>query len=342
MASPYRYGRETMKEHAKIGTIIFGALVLVTMAGAGDGREARRDGHPRDLVLRLSVAKSAFVQYEPVPLRYSVTNPTKVWIRSQVVMDFAAQQTLLFISRDGGKPVQYFGGVVACSGAGPGGDTTHEPGQTLEREVVLFRNDRTGELAFPSPGHYDITGRTLVGFDPEGEGLFAEAAPVGVDVAAPGNIDQRLAERLGSTERLIELLDHGAGRFCEKEPRAACFAELRQALERFPESAYAAQITFDLADTLSWAHNPAADYKQAAELFDEFLNRWPADLRGPDALRFGAAAWVRAGRADIAVEWTDRFARRYPARKQELKEMQETLGPFRPKPAATDANGAAE
>jgi hypothetical protein len=331
-----------MKEHGRIKAVILGALVLVMTTRAGDGMEARRDGHPRDLVLRLSVAKSAFVQFEPVTVRYSVSNPTRTWIRSQVVMDFAAQQTLLFISRDGGKPAQYFAGGVACNGAGPGGGTTHEPGQTLEREVVLFRNDRTGELAFPSPGHYDISGRVLVGFDAEGEALFAEAAPVGIDVAAPRNIDQRLTERLGSTDRLIELLDHGAGRFCEKEPRAACFADLRQALEHFPESAYAAQITFDLADTLSWAHNPAADNKQAAELFDEFLKRWPADLRGPDALRFGAAAWVRAGRADIAVEWTDRFARRYPARKQELKEMQETLGPFRPKPAATDANGAAE
>src|SRR5882672_9915005 len=193
MASPYRYGYETMKEHGKIGTIIFGALVLVTMAGAGDGKEARREGQQRDLVFRLSVAKSAFVQYELVPLRYSVTNPTKTWIRSQVVMDFAAQQTLLFINRDGGKPVQYFAGVIACSFLSPGGGTTHEPGQTLEREVVMFRNERTGDLAFPSPGHYDISGRMLVGFDAAGEALFAEAAPIGIGVVAPGRIDQRLA-----------------------------------------------------------------------------------------------------------------------------------------------------
>src|SRR6266446_1233534 len=255
--------RTSMNRQGGIKAISLGALLLVLMARSEAGNEARPEGHPRDLILRLSVAKNAFVQYEPVTVRYSVSNPTKTWIHSQVVMDFAAQQALLFISRGGGKPVQYFAGVVACPAGGPGGGTTHEPGQVLEREVVLFRNDRTGELAFPSPGHYEISGRVFVDFDAKGEALFAEALAVGIDVVTPGNIDQRLAERLGSTDRLIELLDHGAGRFCEKEPRAACFADLRQVLEHFPESAYAAQIMFDLADTLSWTHNAAADYRQA-------------------------------------------------------------------------------
>jgi len=132
----------------------------------------------------------------------------------------------------------------------------------------MFRNERTGDLAFPSPGHYDISGRMLVGFDAAGEALFAEAAPIGIGVVAPGRIDQRLAERLGSTDRLIELLDHGAGRFCEKEPRAACYAELRQILEHFPDSAYVPQITFDLADTLR-GPTPRGGQQAGRRMFDD-------------------------------------------------------------------------
>src|SRR5437899_7187593 len=102
----------SMSTQGRIKAISLGALLLVLMGRSGSGEEARPEGRPRDLVLRLSVAKSAFVKYEPVPVRYSVSNPTKAWIRSAVVMDFAAQQTLLFIGRDGGKPVQYFAGGV--------------------------------------------------------------------------------------------------------------------------------------------------------------------------------------------------------------------------------------
>jgi hypothetical protein len=240
-------------------------------------------------------------------------------------MDFGSHTLKLSIRRTGEAPVPFFSGVVACYALPPEEPLPFAAGQELIENKVMFWNDKAGDLAFPRPGRYTISGTMFVAFDAAGDAIEVEAAPVPIDVSEPEGADAQVLNALGSLDRLIGLLRDGAGGYCKGERVAGCYDDLRALVRKFPASAYAPYIAFDLADTLTWPHNKSKNIDLAVDLYSEFLKRWPDHPLAADATRFGAFALKESGKQEQAVEWMDQFERGFPERRSELNEMRRRI-----------------
>lgn len=290
------------------------------------------DPGPSELVLRLDTGKQTFVQYEPVVVTYTLANPTESVITSHLFrMGYFYRDMKIWIQYEDGEPVQFnTAGISDVRRVNP--VTIHKPGQVMTGVVSILHNyiSKSDVLAFPKLGRYTITGRLYVGEFPDTratgtarQSVYVKADPVEIEVVEPSAVDRQVIEFLGSDDALVALLRGRVSTYCQDQAPSACFEELRSVTRRFSGSAYSPDIAYYLAINVGMDHglDVSPGPSVAADLFLEFLKRWPNHARAQYVLARLPYTLNKAGRKKEAAEWIDRYAMQYPGNRLSVQQM---------------------
>ncbi len=103
-----------------------------------------------------------------------------------------------------------------------------------------------------------------------------------------------------------------------------CIDQFRQFLQNYPDSAYADDATYWMAD----CYFKDGDFKTAILRFDAVVVRYPTGNKAADALYREGEALLRLGRARVAGRAFERVLREYPdsARAPEAQRQLDLLG----------------
>ena len=104
----------------------------------------------------------------------------------------------------------------------------------------------------------------------------------------------------------------------------ACIDQFRQFLQNYPDSAYADDATYWMAD----CYFKDGDFKTAILRFDAVVVRYPTGNKAADALYREGEALLRLGRSRVAGRAFERVLREYPdsARAPEAQRQLDLLG----------------
>ena len=292
------------------------ALVALGMADPARSRLSQAE-----LKLRLRPVSTVYTLYEPIVIAYTLTNPTALEVESGLAMPYG-RGVGLSIQGELGEAKPYTGGPAICWI--PTANRHFRPGETDTGEVVMFFNESSDDLAFPTPGRYRIQGTAHVWNDPNP--VLIKTDPVMIEVRDPTDLDRKAIEVLGGRDNLVALFRTGVKGLCGDDSEGKCSDSLRSLLRRFPESAYAPAVTYYYgeavaAGTISVGPND----ELAIDLLNGFLRRWPGHPFEPSVTAALIRELHRTGRRQDSLEWLHRFEQKFPERQSQLRELRTTI-----------------
>lgn len=295
---------------------------------------ASDDGPPSqlDLVLSLEAVKPTFVLYEPVVVTYMLKNPTDSLITSRLLrIDYGAGALRLFIQYEEEEPVPLKSMSSSSSRRSTSDLMRHLPGEAMVAAVPILYNygTRADVLAFAKTGRYSVSAKISLGEaqdSPESgeDSLSVEGLPIEIEVVEPREQDQGLIDYLGSEQILLELIQGRFASFCADETSPSCFEELRSLIEVHQSSAYAPYIAYSVASNVGEDQGLRVSPRPliAAELFEEFLNKWPDHPMKYFILTRLPFKLSEAGREKEAATWIERYKSEFPGNRSMIQAMQ--------------------
>lgn len=138
-------------------------------------------------------------------------------------------------------------------------------------------------------------------------GSSSDASQPGTPVAAAAVTDETAGEENVSAEIQAYRTAHAAWR---KEDTATCVDRFREFLQTYPESTYADDAAFWMAD----CHYKQAEYKKAVLRFDEVVRNYPAGNKASDALYRQGESLLKLGPGfrEAAKRAFERVIKEYP------------------------------
>lgn len=295
-------------------------LLVMLLAFSSRSQCIVETGDPSQLTFQLDTGKTKFVLYEPVIVTYTLVNPTDAIIESNVRMSFAGGNLKIFIAYEDQELREFNSGIIGETLGTP--SVVHPRRSSMVGDVRMFFNDLTNDLAFPRTGRYKIHGKMYLGNFPAP--TFVEAGSVQIEVVRPQDADLKVIETLGTEENLVILLRDGPEAYCKAEANPKCLERLLSFPKEFSNSAYAPTITILLAGTLGLkglGTGPRHDLQ--ARMLEDFLSRWPNHPLGPRVTTSLVASLRDLGKEKEAMDWVDRFERRYPGRSSPRRLIEE-------------------
>jgi hypothetical protein len=168
-----------------------------------------------NLIVRLSIAKETYLQLEPVPLTFKVSNPTSQTVKWQGVFTFGSDMDLI-VQPVGGEE-KIIEGRSINTAALASAPISMQPGQEIASGAVID-GVNFFEKTFPSPGVYKVRVKfryeKIDGDDFKKETVLSN--PVTITVTAPQGSDfvaynylkntlEKARRERASTEELIAL-----------------------------------------------------------------------------------------------------------------------------------------
>jgi hypothetical protein len=316
-----------LKEVGKMpnGAIISASIMVVTLGSSlllGPKTLAGTEDLKK-LELKLELARSTAVQFEPVVLRFTVRNPTPDTIQAGVRTRGELSQLYIRVQYGQERPVDYGSGPLGALVGGT--DKPLSPGQVLEDDRILFFNGWKRDLAFRRLGKYRITATMGVGGDREVGTIRVDSPSVTLGVVAAGDADRSMIRDLGSEDALIRVLDLGPQALCEGEGAVDCFNHLGTLVNRNKGSAYAPFLALNLARGMQPKMRLDLNGRQVSpiDLLQDSQRMWPGH---PVQSRVAEALVFATVRQEEDLEGAKRllteFETNHPNRREAIRAMQ--------------------
>jgi len=267
----------------------------------------------------MNAGKAVFSLYEPIVVVYSLRNisDSEIMVPSNLI--YGLGEVAFSIRGANGETIDYRNDVLARSimAAKPVMLQAH---QAETRDVVVFFNETSSDLAFPIAGHYVITGQVQVGNDPNP--VLVRAEPLTIEVRDPTKRERQAIEALGSVNRLTALFRLGPWAYCKDEEVGACAETLRSFLRRYDDSPLAPAVTYYYGEAVSSGALPIGPKDdKAADVFAGFLRHWPDHPLEPSVIAALIVDLNKTGRRQESFEWLHRFEQKFPERTRQVRDL---------------------